>query len=64
MTQEDYAAIQATFPWTSHKRVTGIGGLIQVIDRYGNEVPIFTLTDFLSVITAKLAKTADVASKD
>lgn len=58
MTQERLDAIKATFPWTKHiRQLDGrIGGIVQVIDRNGNEVPIFDMTDFLEVLTLKMAQ--------
>jgi len=56
MDQAEFEAIQATFPWTERVITTGVGGLVQVIDRNGNEVPLFTMTRFLMMITNKLAK--------
>lgn len=55
MTTTEYAAIQATFPWTQALQHTRVGGLVAMIDKNGNEVPIFTMTAFLSVITNRLA---------
>lgn len=56
MDQAEFEAIKATFPWTERVITTGVGGLVQVIDRNGNEVPLFTMTRFLMMITNKLAK--------
>jgi hypothetical protein len=33
---------------------SGLGGLVQVIDKNGDEVPIFAMTAFLAFITRKL----------
>lgn len=57
MNQVEFESIKSTFPWTE-RIVTApgvIGGLVQVIDRNGNEVPLFTMTRFLEMITSKLA---------
>lgn len=56
MDQIEFEKIKATFPWTErilHPPI-GPGGLVQVIDRNGFEVPIFTMTRFLEMITQKL----------
>lgn len=55
MDQTEFETIQATFPWTERiLNINGMGGLIQVIDRNGNEVPILTMTKFLQMITRRL----------
>lgn len=55
MTTAEFEAAKATFPWAERTFQTSHGGLVQVIDRNGNEVPIFIMTGFLAVITKKLA---------
>ena len=56
MEQAEYDAIKPTFPWTERTQViNGRGGFVQVIDVNGNEVPLFTMTKFLNMITRKLA---------
>lgn len=55
MDKAEFDALKATFPWREQVIPTRVGGLVQVIDRNGNEVPIFTMTGFLKMITAKLA---------
>jgi hypothetical protein len=60
MNQPEFEAIKATFPWTERVIPTARnGGLVQVIDRNGNEVPLFAMTRFLSMITNKLAAKSD-----
>lgn len=54
MTDEQFKALQNTFPWTEKVTPTGLGGLVQVIDKNGEEVPIFVMTAFLTLITKKL----------
>jgi hypothetical protein len=54
MTDEQFKQIQATFPWTTHVFPTGVGGLVQMVDRNGQEVPLFTMTDILQMLTRKL----------
>lgn len=59
MDQKEFNEIQATFPWTERVIPTlRGGGLVQVIDCNGNEVPIFKMTKFLAAITASLAAKA------
>lgn len=55
MDQVEFEALKATFPWTERTLQTRTGGLIQVLDNKGEEVPIFTMTRFLEMITKKLA---------
>jgi len=56
MTDEQYKAIKATFPWKTQVLSTGLGGLVQVLDNQGHEVPIFTMTELLELLTGQLAK--------
>ena len=58
MTQDEYNALRATFPWTEQLyTVPGRrGGHVRVLDNRGQEVPLFTLTKFLQFITTKLAQ--------
>lgn len=55
MDQAEFDKIKATFPWTERTFQTRSGGIVQVIDRNGQEVPLFTMTAFLKLITNKLA---------
>lgn len=55
MDQVEFEKLKATFPWTERTIPTRVGGLVQVIDRNGQEVPLFTMTRFLEMITNKLA---------
>lgn len=55
MTQTEFEKIKATFPWTERTFQTRSSCVVQVIDRNGNEVPLFVMTAFLEVITHKLA---------
>lgn len=55
MDQVEFEKLKATFPWTERTLQTRSGGLVQVIDRNGNEVSLFTMTRFLEMITLKLA---------
>lgn len=54
MTEQQFKELQATFPWTTRILPTGAGGLVQMIDRNGQEVPLFAMTDLLQVLTRKL----------
>ena len=55
MSPVEFEKLKATFPWTERTLPTRSGGLVQVIDANGQEVPIFTMTRFLEMITKKLA---------
>jgi hypothetical protein len=55
MDQAEFDKIKATFPWTERTFQTRSGGVVQVIDCNGQEVPLFTMTAFLELITHKLA---------
>lgn len=57
MTAKQLEAIKATFPWrTEVVQMHPIGGLVKLIDRNGDEVPIFNMTGFLEVVTQKMAR--------
>lgn len=56
MTDEQFKQMQATFPWTTRVIPTGVGGLVQVMDRNNQEVPLFAMTDLLELLTRKLEK--------
>ena len=53
MTQQDLEALKATFPWRTQVVRTNIGGLVQLIDSRGQEVPIFTMTALLEFVTTE-----------
>jgi len=55
MNDEEFQAVKATMPWTERMFRTPKGGLVQVIDKNGAEVPMFTMTRFLVMITNKIA---------
>jgi hypothetical protein len=54
MTEEQFKAIQGTFPWTHVIEPSGLGGVIRVLNRHGEEVSLFDMVAFLEVITQKL----------
>lgn len=54
MSDEQYKALKATFPWTTQILPTGAGGLVRMIDRNGQEVSLFAMTDLLQFLTRKL----------
>lgn len=57
MTDQEFKEIKSTFPWSTRVvRGAHIGGLVQVVDRHGREVPIFTMTNLLELLTTKMSK--------
>ena len=56
MTDEQFKALKNTFPWKTRVARSGLGGLVQVIDNTGQEVPIFTMTSLLELLTEQLSK--------
>ena len=54
MTEEQFKLLQAPFPWTHPIRPSGLGGHVQVLNRFGQEVPMFDMIAFLEMITRKL----------
>lgn len=55
MTDQEFNEIRKTFPWTAQQIVTPGGGLVRVINCLGQEVPIFTMTAFMELMTNRLA---------
>lgn len=62
MNEQELKSLKATMPWREQVFQTPRGGLVQVIDRFGNEVPLFTLTRFVTLVTAKLAQEKETAN--
>lgn len=55
MTEQEFQHVKTAFPWTKRViSVNGVGGVVQVLDKNGAEVPLFVMTDFLELITRKL----------
>ena len=50
MTDLEFKSAQMTFPW----REIRMGNQIKLIDCLGREVPLFTMTAFMMMITEKL----------
>lgn len=55
MNDKEYRAAKATMPWTEQSIQRGRHVIIQVIDNRGMEVPLFTMTSFLTKITRAIA---------
>lgn len=62
MNEQEFKALKATMPWHEQVFQTPRGGIVQVIDNQGREVPLFTMTRFLAMITEKLARPATEAA--
>lgn len=56
MTDEEFKKLQTTFPWTTQILHSPVAGLVRMIDRNGQEVPLFAMTDVLQLLTRKLEK--------
>lgn len=56
MNEDQLTLLKRTFPWRTQVVHTNMGGLVQVIDRNGVEVPIFSMTKFLEIITSSIYK--------
>lgn len=63
MNMAEFEAVKKTFPWHERTIPTKNCALVQVIDNAGNEVPIFTMTRFLTLITTKLAQPASTTQE-
>lgn len=61
MGQAEFDQLKTTFPWSNRLIQTGQYGLIQLLDKDGNEVPLFTMVNFLSMITQKLTAREETA---
>lgn len=59
MTKEQLDALRATMPWREHLTTPpGMrGGLVQIVDRYNREVPLFVLTKFVVHISNRMTAT-------
>jgi hypothetical protein len=61
MTDMEYRVLRAQFPFPWTERVfqhPRAGGIVQVLAANGQEVPLFTMTKFLTFITTRLQATA------
>ncbi|MDY7537641.1 hypothetical protein RGU72_05150 [Undibacterium sp. 5I1] len=56
MSEDELNALKATMPWQERLFNTNRGAIVQVVDVNGMEVPLFTMTKFLIMITNKLAQ--------
>ncbi|MEB0029242.1 hypothetical protein QN372_00615 [Undibacterium sp. RTI2.1] len=56
MSEDELNALKATMPWQERLFNTNRGVIVQVVDVNGMEVPLFTMTKFLIMITNKLAQ--------
>lgn len=56
MTDDQYKLLKATMPWTQQVFQSPRGGIVQVVNNKGEEVPMFDMTNFLVFITNKLTQ--------
>lgn len=57
MTEPEFQELKSTMPWQHRSYQTPRGQvIIQVIDNRGQEVPMFTMVEFLEIVTAKMAQ--------
>jgi|GEM_PF-1940365 len=57
MTEAQFQELKSSMPWRHQSYQTPKGQvIIQVIDNRGQEVPLFTMVDFLEIVTAKMAQ--------
>jgi hypothetical protein len=56
VTPEQFAQAKATMPWTERYLQTPRGGLLQILDRNGQEVPFTVMCGVLRIVTQKLAR--------
>lgn len=64
MTEEQFKAAKATFPWQQALRTVPHrqGGIVQMIDCNGMEVPLFTMLAFVQAVTGNMAVKRDAAA--
>lgn len=56
MNETTFKELQATMPWRQHSFQTPKGQvIIQIINKFGQEVQLLTMVAFIEMITAKLA---------
>jgi hypothetical protein len=57
MTEQQFEELKNTMPWRTMVHQTNpLGGLVQMIDRNGAEVPLFAMCEFLNIVTENIAK--------
>lgn len=58
MTDEQYQAIRATFPWRRMKSTAPGTQTVtyRIVDKNGNDVPIFDMIGLLEMLTGKLKR--------
>lgn len=57
MTEEQFQHAKSTFPWTQHLLTTPHkqGGIVRVMDKNGQEVPLFNMIAVVQHLTARIA---------
>lgn len=56
MDKKEFDEAKPTFPWVEHIAHSKKGGIVSIVDRNGQEVPLFTITGFVEYITSKLSQ--------
>lgn len=64
MTEEEWQAAKATFPWKHQVFQNGIGGQVIVYDNKGVEVPLFTMIAVTERLTVAIANKAARAAEE
>lgn len=64
MTEEEWLAAKATFPWRHQVAHNGIGGQVFVFDKSGVEVPLFTMIAVTERLTVAIANKAARAAEE
>lgn len=65
MTEDEYKAARATMPWTEHSYQTPKGQVIlQLIDNRGQEVPLFTMLAFVTMMTRMISTNKPAKEND
>ncbi len=58
MNEQELKELKATMPWTERVYRTPKGGVVQMVNNRGEEVPLFSMTNFLTHVTAAIARSA------
>lgn len=64
MTEEEWLAAKATFPWRHQVVQNGLGGQVFMFDKNGAEVPLFTMVAVAERLTVAIANKATRAAEE
>lgn len=62
MTASELSALKETMPWTEQIITTRTGGLVRILNNRGEEVPMFTIIEFVKAVTHKMASNREAAT--